>query len=129
MRISDWSSDVCSSDLGRAAAARRLEPDVARPRHLGREDDRVARLRLHPAADDLLGPADPLDVGRYRIALGGVVDIDSGVEAAVEDAECRRLVGLAADGPRSPADIGDGDGAAAEARSEEPTSELQSLLR
>src|SRR3546814_9908175 len=84
---------------------------------------------------------------------------DSGVEAAVEDAECRRLVGLAAEGHRAHADIGDGDGAAAEAaglheyglsccrrgesavhkgrirplqsdqRSEEHTSELQSLMR
>src|SRR3546814_8566928 len=104
---------------------------MARPRYLRGEDNRVARLGLHPAPDDLLGAADPFDIGRHRIALGGVIEIDPRVEAAVEDAERRRLVGLAAEGHRPHADVGHMDGALAEAaaRSEEHTSELQSLMR
>src|SRR3546814_20990103 len=88
---------------------------MARPRYLRREDDRVARLGLHPAPDDLLGAANPFGVGWHRIALGGVVEIDSRVEAAVEDAERHRLVGLAAEGHRPHTDVGHMDGALAEA--------------
>src|SRR3546814_4345473 len=54
MRISDWSSDVCSSDLTRRAGAHRQDGggglDVAavlqrRGRHVHRHFQRIARLR------------------------------------------------------------------------------------
>src|SRR3546814_17183140 len=50
MRISDWSSDVCSSDLRRGSS--RLEPPSRRPRLLGA---RILRLPLRLAAQALRG--------------------------------------------------------------------------
>src|SRR3546814_2444239 len=94
MRISDWSSDVCSSDL---------QPAV----------DRIGR-RLQPRDADRGGAAD-----RPGPVAGG------GVRAPV-----RRVAG--ADGqPGAGRAHGRAAGAAAGrmARSEEHTSELQSLMR
>src|SRR3546814_5062033 len=93
MRISDWSSDVCSSDLADAAAAaagqRRREADV---RHA---------QRFHQAGGvelvEIAGPG-----GRI---IGKAVDLlmaDPGIGTGVHDRLCR---------------------------SEEHTSELQSLMR
>src|SRR3546814_17397191 len=64
MRISDWSSDVCSSDLGIARAAQRLDR-LARDLHraLAREQDRargVETRRLPRVAC----PGDIIDIGR-----------------------------------------------------------------
>src|SRR3546814_7133660 len=93
MRISDWSSDVCSSDLPAERAARRLADDAGR----GVE----ARGRRRAA-----GPrrALPREAERRRRARGG---------------DHRRL-------PRPPhaPPVRYGYG-----RSEEHTSELQSLMR
>src|SRR3546814_17299321 len=50
MRISDWSSDVCSSDLqGDGAAGRRLQADVVQ-RRLGAAVGERYRLKAHGAA-------------------------------------------------------------------------------
>src|SRR3546814_10649646 len=95
MRISDWSSDVCSSDLVLAAH------EV----HEGAEIDDVDDLAvvdladfrfLDDAEDPLLGGFDLVDVGRRDLDHALVVDVDLG------------------------AGLG---------RSEEHTSELQSLMR
>src|SRR3546814_9114079 len=106
MRISDWSSDVCSSDLrdrypllvvGEAGEERLLEPLDA--------EHRVATSGV-----EVEGPAAGV-VGRAR---------DPHRQGALEPqqpAHDDRSVGPAA-GPRDH-----------EARSEEPTSELQSLMR
>src|SRR3546814_18746361 len=64
--VVDRLKDILAVERGHAAAARRLEPDMARPRYLRREADRVARLGLHPAPDDLLGAATPFALGRPR---------------------------------------------------------------
>src|SRR3546814_3018817 len=56
MRISDWSSDVCSSDLGEALAQQAVQ-------------DFVAHLRAEALLDDLrrhLAGAETLDPGRAR---------------------------------------------------------------
>src|SRR3546814_12083069 len=45
MRISDWSSDVCSSDLNRIAADR--ETHTSRPSRSASARDRTARIRVH----------------------------------------------------------------------------------
>src|SRR3546814_1452034 len=98
MRISDWSSDVCSSDLGGRAIA-------ARGRGCGRTQ--------HPRA-----------VRTCRRVVTSVA-LQGGGRAA---RQCRRV------GRRAPA-VGFGDrialapGARRCARSEEHTSELQSLMR
>src|SRR3546814_3134236 len=91
MRISDWSSDVCSSDLGvRTAGALR----GAGPRS-GQGQDAVGRMAFTP------------DARRARCAAGRSL---FGTPA--------RAVGMSR--PR---------GAAHARRSEEHTSELQSLMR
>src|SRR3546814_12822037 len=58
MRISDWSSDVCSSDLGQArriVVALAQQPDLAQQR-LGLGNGHVARHALHRdrGLDDVL---------------------------------------------------------------------------
>src|SRR3546814_4844735 len=93
MRISDWSSDVCSSDLGGAPAQPRLGDDARRSPPFPRTPAAVRR-----AADA---------AGQRERHGGGIVRFD-------------RL-------PLCP----DGIGGAryARARSEEHTSEIQSLMR
>src|SRR3546814_3068501 len=110
MRISDWSSDVCSSDLRPAAADDAADAGVPDPGVDPRSEHRVRRgdpARRHQPADR---PA-PLAA---RAAAGQ---------------------GAAGRPPAAGADRRDGLGAAAGAdqpaapRSEEHTSELQSLMR
>src|SRR3546814_1428621 len=68
MRISDWSSDVCSSDLRRARPQQHL-PSLAV------DDDEVALAHLGADADaapdhrDLQGAGDDGDVGSRRAVL------------------------------------------------------------
>src|SRR3546814_9270083 len=95
MRISDWSSDVCSSDLGQRAAVLEM-PDGQRIVE-GPHD-------LVHVADARHGPVP------HRFDRGDVADRDKGRQAV-----------FAARGPCARRDFG--------ARSEEHTSELQSLMR
>src|SRR3546814_3826757 len=111
MRISDWSSDVCSSDLDAHAAA---------PVGKGSEaDGRLAGTRLadkskHPAL--LQGEGDAVDDGdvlrRLARRIGGGADLEI---ADVEQVSHRHAL---------PSGWQCGS-----ARSEEHTSELQSLMR
>src|SRR3546814_5704832 len=87
MRISDWSSDVCSSDLLRIVAALR--------RRLPHHAAVVGQLRLLPVVVEALAPH------RHHVAVQ---------QAAVEQ-------------------LGNQEAHAAGGRSEEHTSELQSLMR
>src|SRR3546814_13445809 len=73
MRISDWSSDVCSSDLPLLFAARQLQPALADlafiamgQAHDQSVDGRAARRRFH------LGPgrAVPPIADRKSVVLG-----------------------------------------------------------
>src|SRR3546814_2529806 len=126
MRISDWSSDVCSSDLGRA----------------GR--DLVARILgvAGEHAGRLAGAADALDAF-YRLGFG------LGVRRLAQIAHRRRQVGRTDEQGIDAVDRGDlldpverfarldlhhqaqlfVDAVEIVARSEEHTSELQSLMR
>src|SRR3546814_1304916 len=127
MRISDWSSDVCSSDLGDGAPADAEDPLVTSPNatlEAGREDRRKARelqrngsyLVIRKMSEDVAVFADFLRANRHHV--GG----DAKALAA-------KLLGRHPDGPslNDPAstDYNDFDFA----RSEEHTSELQSLMR
>src|SRR3546814_4697561 len=104
MRISDWSSDVCSSDLSRRDA-------VARPR-LGRRDDIPVRARPAPCR------------GRGRTSRQGrSLSLLSDARRACRDA--RRGAGKAPALPR-PQPVAR---PRRRRRSEEHTSELQSLMR
>src|SRR3546814_8436384 len=91
MRISDWSSDVCSSDLN----ARALERQTAFTRGVGQS--------LHPPVKEITTAVehDLLDAGRHGALGHQLADLGS-----------RGLVG-----------------AVLQLRSEEHTSELQSLMR
>src|SRR3546814_6141967 len=95
MRISDWSSDVCSSDLLRRAWHARIQSRAGRPpRQCDQELSRVTRGRCFAHDDDQLRQGTP---GRDGFGRG-----ELGAEPARGD---RRH------------------------RSEEHTSELQSLMR
>src|SRR3546814_8183381 len=106
MRISDWSSDVCSSDLDRRGG---IEP----ARRIG---------------EALLEQVGGVDVGAVIIIIGFVRDV------AQWHARAAALGGIAGAGERAERhpvkSVGEGDHHfAAGDRSEEHTSELQSLMR
>src|SRR3546814_1804911 len=108
MRISDWSSDVCSSDLARRARElvehRRAVDEVAR-----REDQRRVARPEEDAPAAILGPPRGL---AHRLAMGG------------EPLADQRF------GDRGGFGAGARGGKVAQpGRSEEHTSELQSLIR
>src|SRR3546814_5844843 len=111
MRIRDWSSDVCSSELEPRGGERRLVAiDDQIPGDVGRSHvaDRVRCLRLHVTQER------ERDVAEVRhVELTG----DEGQHA-------RRTV--TDDGVLDPVEIGP---ALFPIRSEEHTSELQSLMR
>src|SRR3546814_4770574 len=110
MRISDWSSDVCSSDLIGEALTRYLAEDGIRviggiEYHAAEKTESGIRLRARQN-----GQTVALDAERVLIATGRTPNIEGlGLEEA----------GIAVDGSR---------GIAVD-RSEEHTSELQSLMR
>src|SRR3546814_8957339 len=127
MRISDWSSDVCSSDLGHiiisaAGFDHRLLADHALALHLVEDavavaDQPMAREKLDlplPFVFDphMIGP-EPAPVGRLAL-IGKVAHDDANRHAA-------RGGGMREQRLQSPT--------ALKARSEEHTSELQSLMR
>src|SRR3546814_7727050 len=99
MRISDWSSDVCSSDLGKAI--------------LHRFGGFQPCLRVRGA------PVLALDIGRLRDTQHRIV---RGVELGFDE------IGGIGRGQRQRARIGEVDQRIL-GRSEEHTSELQSLMR
>src|SRR3546814_8560338 len=88
MRISDWSSDVCSSDLAHGC------PEFAGEESFQAADDLGLRLSFGDAAGD--------------VSLGGLVVLHANDDDAVERGVCLSVTA---------------------ARSEEHTSELQSLMR
>src|SRR3546814_4182528 len=123
MRISDWSSDVCSSDL--AEARRRTAGESERKRAVGAGGgDRQVRARFlvegAVVARHRRHQVEAVDAAAQEHVHDGVVGIRGGV----------RWVG---EQQRRPGNRADGGGRAAAleelARSEEHTSELQSLMR
>src|SRR3546814_10077222 len=118
MRISDWSSDVCSSDLHRFL---RIQPALHRVEQLVVAD--LARRRF--MLDLRRGIAD-LDIGhRMRPA-------QRAQQQAVALGEVAHALGIRRY-PHDPAigvvRLARADPLAADGRSEEHTSELQSLMR
>src|SRR3546814_5977996 len=103
MRISDWSSDVCSSDLEQAD-----RPDVPPQALLAQGQHRLGRPDL---PEQLLGRLVHPYVGRLRRQDDGDQE---GIGIMMVEFALRFRIG---------------GGQAAEERSEEHTSELQSLMR
>src|SRR3546814_8599316 len=96
MRISDWSSDVCSSDL-----ARRIIHKVERDhRQEAGKEDHLRRVPARPIVEPL-----PVSAGHHCL--------DEGAPEPARQAERKK-------GPEHGPDPG---------RSEEHTSELQTLMR
>src|SRR3546814_9299801 len=107
MRISDWSSDVCSSDLGFPAPKPRVALDL--PGDLG------AALKANAAAQ---GHWDAFSPGKRRDYIEWVI------EAKREDTRIKRIDTIVAQ-------VAEGKDRnwKYKGRSEEHTSELQSLMR
>src|SRR3546814_10543016 len=126
MRVSDGSSDVCSSDLSRAPLLALGPPD-----HLRARPARADHLELRAAPAP---PSRPLRRGSVRgaggagvTALGRPLVIIPTYQEAGNVVRVLELVKEAADVHVLVVDDGSPDGTAD--RSEEHTSELQSLMR
>src|SRR3546814_10375805 len=113
MRISDWSSDVCSSDLAGEIELHRSIALAARYCALRRGVDRQA---------EHVGPRIMADHVEIIFAAHHSIGIDVGIENGLA-----RIIGSCEHVPER----GDDHRAAAhqDRRSEEHTSELQSLMR
>src|SRR3546814_9266885 len=108
MRISDWSSDVCSSDLELAS----LPPgDLAQVR-FSRDESRLALM--------LSSDTSPRDVYTVDLAAGDSNRLTTALNPAIDEADL-----VASEVIRYPSF----DDLEIPARSEEHTSELQSLMR
>ena len=88
---------------------------MAWTRNLGCQDDGIAVLALHPAADNILRAANPFDIGRHGITLCRVEKVDTRVQTFVENAVRLGLIGLRPKGHGAHADIGHINGAFADA--------------
>src|SRR3546814_5072937 len=114
MRISDWSSDVCSSDL--------LAPDGALPEAAISQPPQVVVPQIGVGL--AFGRADPgiqqRDAGHARIALG----VEEYRRGCIAEPPQHHLLDL-----RAVRDEGVDGGGDVRVRSEEHTSELQSLMR
>src|SRR3546814_1016962 len=92
MRISDWSTDVCSSDLDDRAAARNLVTDEFGGDDIGdggAERLAVAEVVARDLAAEILALGDIFHLGGDD-ALAGVVHLaDVGAGARAQGAACR----------------------------------------
>src|SRR3546814_1964951 len=115
MRISDWSSDVCSSDLTGLAGWRRADTEqgAERLRILDRIDDTARPFRTRQQR----ARADREFVDRLPVEM----NVETAALVLIEFLDFR-IVGEPVVRVRSLVESGD-------ARSEEHTSELQSLMR
>src|SRR3546814_5156072 len=125
MRISDWSSDVCSSDLGAAAAG---EIQAALALALRRvAPGEISRCLLVVAGQRLVGRVGDTVAQRLQVehAEQRVAAADVGIEEAQRPARLDRF------DPQRHLGQFPRPGVAVDAvdRSEEHTSELQALLR
>src|SRR3546814_8231061 len=78
MRISDWSSDVCSSDLGDAAVERPEADRDRRPVRDGEQDDREPDEEGDdPGNDTHPAPLVTLRLARHVRPLRGPLDIST----------------------------------------------------
>src|SRR3546814_16044138 len=91
MRISDWSSDVCSSDLVEHIFVREIAPQ----RIIGIErSDRLERQRLHPPRlERVMVVARPLGMNLHAVAeLAGML-VEGRLEPEVAQRSEERRVG------------------------------------
>src|SRR3546814_7057938 len=136
MRISDWSSDVCSSDLGKAAA------DTFRPKPKGYVAREITELKVGEAlvsvlmADGAPSPVErtlvkppcsrcgPLEA-KERAIIQSISPVAGKYDTAVDRESAEELLAAKAEQAQAAAV----EAKAKDERSEEHTSELQSLMR
>src|SRR3546814_4135625 len=121
MRISDWSSDVCSSDLGFTQIAQEGSQFLHMLNHLVGNRDIEPPRRITPTGipRDDANARLPIDTGMARgQQINGCGHLAIILEPMLSDVEAMHL-------NRSPRPMLPGQGM----RSEEHTSELQSLMR
>src|SRR3546814_10751065 len=94
MRISDWSSDVCSSDLSRATPKRHYYLQSAR-------GNRLFELGLSPVALALCGTSDPASQKRIDAILAEHRS-ESFAVRFLQSADLKWAADLLADFPQSP---------------------------
>src|SRR3546814_1009994 len=136
MRISDWSSDVCSSDLGIANAGIGAE---CRREVLGEKRLELVVELVDPKIDRLGAAHQPVDLGKLLAKSIELGKVDAREVLALVHQHLRFVPELldllvhALEGARGGEDVlrvvarvEDGD---LRVRSEEHTSELQSLMR
>src|SRR3546814_8575365 len=124
MRISDWSSDVCSSDLGDADSLG-CDADATGVEYAHGDLEAVAFLAQH-----LVGLHDV--VGELDLAGGRGADAELGLGLAAVEAPARGVDQECGDPARGLVRVGhreQHDVLRHRARSEEHTSELPSLMR
>src|SRR3546814_5127254 len=122
MRISDWSSDVCSSDLA-AGPGNDRPPAAGREEHRSRRRRRACRRHLSRASSRQRADAEG---GNGLIAsLKGILAASAADHAVIDVGGVGYLVLASARTLSLLGAVGD----AVSVRSEEHTSELQSLMR
>src|SRR3546814_13012382 len=92
MRISDWSSDVCSSDLNAQQHAARL----SRPDNV--DTGLIAlhgKCRWRPAARQLLDTDSPARSGAYAASLRDINSVKSRTRFVLRVSPCVRKIGRA----------------------------------
>src|SRR3546814_4221385 len=132
MRISDWSSDVCSSDLERDPLARAVVIDLRIADAVGQIGPAGPAERVGGTGDAAVGVDDPVTLGIDRAGRAIGADLVHDHAFGARDEVAARIVGHQAEA----ADVGV-EGLADQhrklavpfVRSEEHTSELQSLMR
>ena len=104
--IVDCDHDIVPVERSHSSTFWRFEPAMAWSRNLCRHNDGVAVFALHPPTNYILGTSDPFDIGRHRIALCGIEEVDACIEASVQYPVCLGFVGLRTEGHRPHADVG-----------------------
>jgi len=106
--------DVETVDGRQPVADRRHEPPRRRPGDLTGEDDALARLRLEPPPDDLLGLPRQVRARRHRVEFGGIEKVHSRRVRLVHHRKSRLLVALPRKRHRPEGDRADAQAAAAD---------------
>src|SRR3546814_1160419 len=133
MRISDWSSDVCSSDLGFGLGRGLYDAEpVAQPLHGGAGDEDAAFQRVGGLAAEAIGNGRQQAMLRVHQLAAGVEEgkaagavgrlHHAGLEAGLADGGRLLIAGDAADGQSAAEQRGLGAAEVGIARSEEHTS-------
>src|SRR3546814_979528 len=113
MRISDWSSDVCSSDLGIGRHGAEFQPQAGENPYIGVVHGVVAGLRIGLVAIERVGVFH----GEFASAQQSEAGTPFVAEFCLDVVEIDRKLAITV------------DFVARDIRSEEHTSELQSLMR